>query len=147
LNRKVGGGCTRLVVFNLFCTATHYNNPLQPNEPHLKLQQSKCNAAVYSDAFETVTFETETEIWLKFRDETETLSKTLRPRLETWSSRPRFQTLCILPKFFKKMLSSLLTIGVRGGRAKRAFLLLEIDTKHQDSLENMKSVAQFRSID
>ena len=38
LNRKVGGGCTRLVVFNLFCTATHYSNPLQPNEPHLKLQ-------------------------------------------------------------------------------------------------------------
>jgi len=35
------------VVFNLFCTAIHYSNPLQPNEPHLKLQQSKCNAAVY----------------------------------------------------------------------------------------------------
>jgi len=42
-----------------------------------------------SDVVETVTFETETETWLKFRDKTETLSKTPRPRLETWSSRPR----------------------------------------------------------
>jgi len=38
LNRKVDGGCTRPVVFNLFCTATHCSNPLQPNEPHLRLQ-------------------------------------------------------------------------------------------------------------
>jgi len=38
LNRKVGGRCTRLVVFNLFCTGNHYSNLLQPNEPHLKLQ-------------------------------------------------------------------------------------------------------------
>jgi len=29
---------------------------------------------VYSDVVETVTSETETETWLKFRDETETLS-------------------------------------------------------------------------
>jgi len=35
---KVDGGCTRPVVFNLFCTVTHYSNPLQPNEPHLRLQ-------------------------------------------------------------------------------------------------------------
>jgi len=34
-----------------------------------------------SDVVETVTFETET--WLKFRDETETSSKTPRPRLDT----------------------------------------------------------------
>jgi len=24
--------------FQPFCTATHYSSPLQPNEPHLKLQ-------------------------------------------------------------------------------------------------------------
>jgi len=47
LNRKVDGRCTRPVVFNLFCTATYYSNPLQPNEPHLRLQQNKCNAGVY----------------------------------------------------------------------------------------------------
>jgi len=47
LNRKVDGRCTRPVVFNLFCTAIYYSNPLQPNKPHLRLQQSKCNAAVY----------------------------------------------------------------------------------------------------
>jgi len=45
LNRKVDGGCTRPVVSNHFCTATYYSNPLQPNEPHLRLQYSKCNAA------------------------------------------------------------------------------------------------------
>jgi len=48
---------------------------------------------ISSDVVETVTFETET--WLKFRDytETETLSKTSRPRLETLlSSRPRLET-------------------------------------------------------
>jgi len=41
---------------------------------------------------ETVTLETAT--WLKFRDETETetLSKTPRPRRKTWSSRPRLET-------------------------------------------------------
>jgi len=37
--------------------------------------------AANSDVVETATFETET--WLKFRDETETSSKTPRPRLET----------------------------------------------------------------
>ena len=26
------------VIFNLFCTATHYTNQLQPNYPHLKLE-------------------------------------------------------------------------------------------------------------
>jgi len=36
---------------------------------------------VTSDVVETVTFETET--WLKFQNETETSSKTPRPRLET----------------------------------------------------------------
>jgi len=41
-----------------------------------------------SDVVETVTFMIET--WLKFRDETETSSKT--PRLETWNSRPRLET-------------------------------------------------------
>ena len=51
-----------------------------------------------------------TETWLKFRDETETSSKTSRPTLETWSPRPRLET----SKFvhfaeLKKMLSSLLT--------------------------------------
>jgi len=87
---------------------------------------------ISSDVVETVTFETET--WLKFRDETETSSKT--PRLETWSSKPRLQNLCILPKFFKKMSSSLLTMGVRKGET--GISPLEIETKHQDSLENMK---------
>ena len=38
-----------------------------------------------SDVVETVTFKTETETWLEFRDETETetSSKTPRPSLET----------------------------------------------------------------
>jgi len=44
-------------------------------------------ALLSSDVVDTITFETET--WLKFRDKTETSSKTVRPRLETWSSRPR----------------------------------------------------------
>ena len=68
---------------------------------------------IYSDVVETETFETET--WLKFRDETETdtSSKTPRPRLVTWNSRPRprletRENLCILPNL-KKMLSSLRT--------------------------------------
>ena len=42
-----------------------------------------------SGVVKTVTFKTET--WLKFRDETETSSKTPRPRIETWSSRPRLE--------------------------------------------------------
>jgi len=37
LNRNVDGGYNRPVVFNLFCTATHYSNTLQPNESHLRL--------------------------------------------------------------------------------------------------------------
>jgi len=38
-----------------------------------------------SDVVETVTFETETETetWLELREEAETSTKTLRPRLET----------------------------------------------------------------
>jgi len=32
----------RPVVFNLSCTATNYNNSLWPNDPHLKLEWSKC---------------------------------------------------------------------------------------------------------
>jgi len=36
-----------------------------------------------SDLVETVTFDTETETWLKFRDETETSSKIPRPSIET----------------------------------------------------------------
>jgi len=31
------------VVFNLFCTAIPYSNPLQPNDPQLKFEWSKCN--------------------------------------------------------------------------------------------------------
>jgi len=50
----------------------------------------------------------------------------------------------MLPKFFKKM-SSLLIMGVRRGET--SISPLGIETKHQDSLENMKLVAQFRSID
>jgi len=53
-----------------------------------ELVQQFCHAteignAANSDVVETATFETET--WLKFRDETETetSSKTPRPRLET----------------------------------------------------------------
>jgi len=45
-----------------------------------------------SDVVETVTFEIESETWSKFPDKTETSSKTPRPRLETWSSRRRFET-------------------------------------------------------
>jgi len=62
-----------------------------------------------SDVVESVTFETET--WLKFRGEIEAWSKTprRRPRLETWSSRPRLQNLCILPTFFWKTSLSLLS--------------------------------------
>jgi len=48
-----------------------------------------------SDVVKTVTFETET--WLKFRDETETSSKS--PRLEVRDRDLRLQNLCILPKF------------------------------------------------
>jgi len=43
------------------------------------------------------------------------------------------------------MSSSLLTMGVRRGEV--CISPLEIETKHQDSLENMKLVDQFRSID
>jgi len=70
----------------------------------------------FSDVVETVTFETET--WLKFQDETETSSKTSRPRLhqklrdrdrdsrlEVRDRDSRLQNLCILPKFFKNMSS------------------------------------------
>jgi len=65
--------------------------------------------AASSDVVQTVTFATET--WLNFRDETETSSKTPRPRLEAWMSRlrSRLQNLWILPKCFSKMSSSLLT--------------------------------------
>jgi len=68
-----------------------------------------------SDVVETVTFETETETWLKFRDETETSLKLRHSRLEVRDWDSRLQNLCILPKFFKKMSSSLLTTGVRRG--------------------------------
>jgi len=65
---------------------------------------------ITSDLVENVTFETET--WLKFQDETETSPKTLRPRRETWRSWPRLrlQNFCILPKFFEKISSWLLTL-------------------------------------
>jgi len=35
---------------------------------------NKCYGLANSDVVETVTFETETETWLKFRDETETVA-------------------------------------------------------------------------
>jgi len=115
---------------------------------------------VGSDVVETVTFEIETETWLKFRDETEidtwlkfrdeteteTSSKTPRPRLETWSSRLRLET----SKFvhFAEIFQKNVVITSDHGRPqKRTFHPLEIETMHQDSLENMKLVAQFRSID
>jgi len=61
------------------------------------------------DVIEAISFEAETATWLKFRDETETSSKTPRPRFETWSSRlrPRLKNLCIFLKL--KKMSSLLT--------------------------------------
>ena len=37
----------RAVVFSLLCTATHYSNQLLPNDPHLKLEKSMFNTAVY----------------------------------------------------------------------------------------------------
>jgi len=43
-----------------------------------------------SDVVKTVTSETET--WLKFRDETKTLSWMSRPRPRPGSSRPRLET-------------------------------------------------------
>jgi len=55
----------------------------------LTTSNNHCSIVFTSEVVKIVTFETET--WLKFRDETETdtSSKTPRPRLETWSSRPR----------------------------------------------------------
>jgi len=113
----------------------------------LTTSNNHCSTVFTSEVVKIVTFETET--WLKFRDETETdtSSKTPRPRLEV-RDRDRdskLQNLCILPKFFTKMSSSFLTVGVRRGET--GISPLEIETKHQDYLENMKLVAQFRSID
>jgi len=48
------------------------------------------NPRTLSEVIVSDVVETETETWLKFRDETETSSKT--PRLETWSSKPRLET-------------------------------------------------------
>ena len=45
----------------------------------------------------------ETETWLKFLDETETSSKTPRPRLEVRDRGSRLQNLCILQKFKKNV--------------------------------------------
>jgi len=120
----------------------------------ISIQSNRCSSLLDldlivfgSDVVETITFETETETWLKFRDEIETSSKTPRPRLKTCSSIPRLDTSKFVhfAEFFQKMSSSLLTMGVRRGET--GIYPLEIETKRQDSPENMKLVAQFRSID
>jgi len=58
-----------------------------------------------SDVVETVTFDTETETWLKFREEAETSSKIQdrESRLEVRDRDSRLQNLCILPKFKKNI--------------------------------------------
>jgi len=75
--------------------------------------------------------ETETETRdLKFETETETLD---------------FKICAFCRNFSKKCRHHFWPWASAGG--KRAFPPLEIETKHQDSLENMKLVAQFRSND
>ena len=74
-----------------------------------------CSVLFFSDVVETLTFETETETWIKF--ETRPRPR-LHQKLWDWDSRlelrdqdrdSRLQHLCTLPIFFTKMSSSLMT--------------------------------------
>jgi len=40
--------CLRFLCFQPFLHRNHYSNPILPKEPHLKLEYSKCNTAMYS---------------------------------------------------------------------------------------------------
>ena len=77
------------------CSDSGYNHRSNRNLPTClpkKLPHS-------SDVVETVTFETETETWLKFWHETETETFSKSSRLKTWSSRPRLETWISRPRF------------------------------------------------
>jgi len=69
----------------------------RPHVAKLMLKQS----LVWQWCSQTVTFYTETDTWLKFRDETETSSKT--PTIEVWDRDSRLQNLCVLPKLKKNV--------------------------------------------